>query len=71
MLVKEKKSKMLWEARFSIREHGNAFDSRIAGMAELASNYFGRDSKGLHHEDIPEGKVEIGTVKSLGVVPDR
>jgi hypothetical protein len=71
LLVKEKKSKMLWETRFSIREHGNAFDSRIAGMAELASNYFGRDSKGLHHDDLPQGNVEIGPVRSLGVVPAK
>jgi hypothetical protein len=67
-LVKEKKSKFLWEVRFSIREHGAQFDSRIAGMAELASNYFGRDSAGLHHDTVPEGKVEIGPVQSLGVV---
>jgi hypothetical protein len=70
-LVKERKSKMLWEVRFSIREHGNAFDSRIAAMAKLASDYFGRDSKGLHHDPLPEGKVEIGPVKSLGVVSDK
>ncbi len=69
-LVKEKKQKFLWEVRFSIREHGTAFDDRIKGMAELASNYFGRDSAGLHHDPLPEGKVEIGPVKSLGVVPD-
>jgi hypothetical protein len=71
VLVKEKKSRMLWEARFSIRERGNQFDRRLAGMAEKASGYFGRDSGGLHHEDLPEGKVEIGPVKSLGVVPDK
>ena len=69
-LVKEKKSKFLWGVRFSIREHGTAFDDRIKGMAELASNYFGRDSGGLQHDAIPEGRVEIGPVKSLGVVPD-
>jgi hypothetical protein len=67
-LAKEKKSKFLWEVRFSIREHGTAFDDRIKGMAELASDYFGRDSGGLHHDTIPEGKVEIGPVESLGVV---
>ena len=37
LLVKERKSKMLWETRFSIREHGNAFDARLAGMAKLAA----------------------------------
>jgi hypothetical protein len=57
--------------RFSIREHGTAFDDRIKGMAELASDYFGRDSGGLQHTSLPEGKVEIGPVKSLGVVDGK
>jgi hypothetical protein len=70
-LVKEKKQKFLWEVRFSIREHGTAFDDRIKGMAELASDYFGRDSGGLHHDTIPDGHVEIGPVQSLGVVPGK
>jgi hypothetical protein len=69
LLVKTKKSKMLWEVRFSIRERDNQFDKRLPAMIALASDYFGRDSAGLHHVDVPEGKVEIGPVKSLGVVP--
>jgi membrane-bound lytic murein transglycosylase len=67
-LVSKKKTKFLWEVRFSIREHGTAFDDRLAGMVAKASDYFGRDSGGLRHVDLPEGKVEIGPVKSLGVV---
>jgi hypothetical protein len=70
-LVSKKKQKFLWEVRFSIREHGNAFDKRLSAMVSLASDYFGRDSQGLHHVDVPEGKVEIGPVKSLGVVPAK
>jgi hypothetical protein len=70
-LVKEKKSKFLWEVRFSIREQGTQFDKRIQGMAELASDYFGRDSAGLHHDALPEGNVEIGPVRSLGEVPGK
>ncbi len=70
-LVNKKKQKFLWEVRFSIREHGNAFDRRLPAMVSLASDYFGRDSQGLHHVDVPEGKVEIGPVKSLGVVPNK
>jgi len=68
MLVNKKKPRFLWEVRFSIREHGTAFDDRLAGMVAKASDYFGRDSGGLRHVDLPEGKVEIGPVKSLGVV---
>jgi hypothetical protein len=70
-LVKDKKQKFLWEVRFSIREHGTAFDSRLAGMAAQAAEYFGRDSGGLKHVDLPEGKVEIGPVRSLGVVTQK
>jgi hypothetical protein len=71
MLVKQKKQKFLWEVRFSIREHRNQFDKRLPAMTALASNYFGRDSSGLQHVTVPEGRVEIGPVKSLGVVPSR
>jgi hypothetical protein len=70
-LVRQKKTRFLWEVRFSIREHGNAFDSRLAAMVARASDYFGRDSGGLQHVDLPEGKVEIGPVKSLGVVDGK
>jgi hypothetical protein len=70
-LVKEKKQKFLWEVRFSIREQGTAFDNRIKGMAELASDYFGRDSGGLHHDTLPNGNVEIGPIQSLGVVSGK
>jgi hypothetical protein len=70
-LAKQKKQKFLWEVRFSIREHGTAFDSRLPGMAAKAAEYFGRDSQGLHHVDVPEGTVEIGPVKSLGVIPQK
>ncbi len=63
-----RRTKFLWEVRFSIREHTNAFDKRMAGMIADASDYFGRDSGGLHHDPLPEAHVEIGPVKSLGVV---
>jgi hypothetical protein len=70
-LVREKKQKFLWEVRFSIREHRNQFDTRLPAMTSLASNYFGRDSGGLQHVVVPEGRVEIGPVKSLGVVSSK
>jgi hypothetical protein len=71
ILVKQKKQKFLWEVRFSIREHRNQFDRRLPAMIALASDYFGRGSNGLQHVEVPEGKVEIGPVKSLGVVPQK
>jgi hypothetical protein len=71
LLSKQKKHKLLWETRFSIREHVNAFDLQLPAMALGASKYFGSDSKGLVHDTLPEGRVELGEVKNLGVVPNK
>jgi hypothetical protein len=60
----------LWETRFSIRERHHAFNEDLPAMAQYASQYFGQDSKGLVHKAVPYGKVDIGTVKSLGDVQE-
>jgi hypothetical protein len=65
MMWKEKKPKLLWETRYSIRERGNAFDRQLAAMTQQASGYFGRDSDGLVHKALPEGRVDIGAQKVL------
>jgi hypothetical protein len=70
-LVKTRKMKFLWEVRFSIREHGAAFDERLAGMVAKASDYFGRNSNGLQHVDVPAGKVKLGEIRSLGVLSEN
>jgi hypothetical protein len=57
---KEKKLKLLWEARFSISAHGNQFDRQLLAMTQAAARHFGQDTKGLLRQDLPEGKVEIG-----------
>jgi hypothetical protein len=67
-LLGKKKSTLLWEAHISIREHSNQFDKRLAAMMDESSPFFGADSQGLHHLALPDGKVEVGPVKSLGVV---
>jgi hypothetical protein len=67
MLWKEKKHKLLWETRFSIREQGNDFKKMLPSMSKYASQYFGQDSHGLVRRAIPEGNVEIGVPKTLGV----
>jgi hypothetical protein len=61
--------KLLWEARFSILERGNDFEQSIAAMALAASNYFGRDSNGLIHNNLKEGHVEVGEPKALDTIP--
>jgi hypothetical protein len=67
-LAKKKKNKLLWEVHFSVREQGHQFDKELPGMVAKASEYFGRESGGLQHENIEEGKVIIGPVKSLGAI---
>jgi len=69
LLVGEKKHKLLWETRFSIRQHNHAFDKQLASMTAQAAKFFGRDSNGLTHKPLPEGHVEIGGVRNLGDVP--
>ena len=69
-LLKEKKQILLWQTRFSMGEHRNQFDLQLKPMVVAASAYFGRDSFGLKRGRLPEGRVEIGTVRSVGGWPD-
>jgi hypothetical protein len=62
----KKKHRLLWETRFSIRERHHAFDQDLPSMAQYASTYFGQDSHGLVHKEVPMGHVDIGNMKSLG-----
>jgi hypothetical protein len=71
ILLREKKHKLLWETRFSIREHNNAFDQQLPAMAVKAAEFFGKNSHGLVHDALPEGKVDIGTLRDLGEVPTK
>jgi hypothetical protein len=71
LLWKKKQHKLLWETRFSIRQLHHQFDKDLPAMAKYASQYFGRDSGGLIHAEVPMGHVEIGDVKSLGTVPGK
>jgi hypothetical protein len=57
---KEKKHKLLWEARFSIREQGNDFTVALPAMAQYASEFFGRDSHGLLRTRVPDGRIYMG-----------
>jgi hypothetical protein len=68
LLVGAKKHKLLWETRFSIRQHNHAFNQQLKAMTVQASIYFGHDSDGLTRKSLPEGDVEIGQMKNLGVV---
>jgi hypothetical protein len=71
LLWKQKKHKLLWETRFSIREMDHQFDRDLPAMAQYASKYFGQDSHGLVRREVPLGRVEIGDLRSLGPVPEK
>jgi len=65
MMRKQKKAKLLWETRFSIREQGNDFNKELEAMAAAAAAYFGKNSGTLVHRPIPEGRVEVGPIRTL------
>ncbi len=68
MLWRQKKHKQLWETRYSIRQQGNDFERILPAVTEYASQFFGEGTHGrLIREALPEGKVEVGVPKSLGV----
>jgi hypothetical protein len=60
LLWKEKKHKLLWEARFSINEKHNEFDKALPAMASYASRYFGQPSHKLIRRRLLQDNVEIG-----------
>ena len=70
LLAKQKKRKLLWETRFSIRERGHDFSKDVATMASNAARYFGRDSGGLKRDSY-DAQVEIGALKVIPPAEDR
>lgn len=62
---KQKKHKLLWETRISLRQRGNDFGKRLPEMMANAERYFGEDSDGLIRNQIPEGRVEVGEPKVI------
>jgi hypothetical protein len=71
MVWKEKKAKLLWETRFSVREHGDDFAKRLAAMAASAGPYFGKDIGKLIRKPLPEGRVEVGPLRNLAFVDSK
>ncbi|HVZ64519.1 MAG TPA: hypothetical protein VG936_08100 [Lacunisphaera sp.] len=65
---KESKLKPLWITRVSIQAQGNKFNETLAAMLDRASRYFGQDSGRLLRQYQPEGKVNLGELKVMGVV---
>lgn len=70
LLWKKKEPKLLWVTRFSIPERGNLFDEQLEAMARAAARYFGQDSHGLRRDPLPKGRVDLGDLKIMEVVPE-
>lgn len=70
-LWKQRKHKLLWVTRLSVQDGGTNFSKALQAMLSGAPQYLGQDSHGLRHRSLSEGHVEIGDLKSLGVVPGK
>ena len=68
--VKTGQRKLLWATRVSVQAQGNKFNETAAYMLAKASKYFGQDSGRLIRQFDREGKVTLGELQVVGVVPD-
>ncbi len=59
LMWKDKKQKLLWEIRYSIRAHDHLFEEALVSMTNMASRYFGQPSKGLVRKEVPVGRVNL------------
>jgi hypothetical protein len=69
--LRGKNKKLLWSTRVSIDAQGERFDERLTAMLATASRYFGEESGRLvrRYQDVP--RVDLGELKTLGLVSDR
>lgn len=65
LMWRQKKPRLVWEARYSIRDRGNDFGRQLAAMTQEASHYFGQSSGGLIRKALPAGRVDIGNQRVL------
>lgn len=65
----EKSFKLLWLIRYNMPSRSTNFPEALPQMTKIASNYFGRDSKGLVENaagDV-ETSVDYGDLEVIGV----
>lgn len=68
---KEKKRKLLWETRFSVRSSNSDFREQLPAMIQYAGHFFGENSGGLVRRPMPKVQVDIGTPVYLGEEPAK
>jgi len=71
LLWREKKHKLLWEARFSINQRHNQFDKALPAMAQYAAKYFGQPTNGLVRKRLLNADVEIGEPTLIQYLGDQ
>ncbi|HVZ65178.1 MAG TPA: hypothetical protein VG936_11450 [Lacunisphaera sp.] len=67
--AKKGEMKQQWITRVSVQAQGNRFNEAAAYMLAKASRYFGQDSGRLIREFDRQGKVTLGELQVVGVVP--
>jgi hypothetical protein len=63
---KEKRLKLLWESRFSLRRQAVNFRSELPAMAGFAARTFGKETDGIFDPASIKGRVDLGELKILG-----
>jgi hypothetical protein len=63
---KEKRLKLLWESRFSIRRQRADFATDLPAMSKFAALTFGRETDGILRPDSLKSNVELGELRVLG-----
>ncbi|HEY5078441.1 MAG TPA: hypothetical protein VII43_01285, partial [Opitutaceae bacterium] len=71
MLLKEKKHKLQWVTRISLRQRGHDFGRDLPAMMTYASKYFGEETDGLVRNPVPLGHVEVGIPTTIGIAPEK
>jgi hypothetical protein len=65
--VRDKKPKLQWVTRMSMRAPGNSFAEQAAAMIAHSASRFGQNTDGLERKVTPQYKVNLEDLKFLGV----
>jgi len=73
MRLKERKSRLMWVTRLSVRSPGNNFAEALPALARVGAEVFGRQVDGLVRVKAPLGRgtVTIGELEVLGQVGEK
>jgi hypothetical protein len=73
MIKKEKKARLLWVTRMSVRSPGNNFTTAMPEMTRVGAGFFGqqRDDISRVRTNAREGRVELGEPRVIGVVEEN